>query len=79
MNFAKRMIHLNGNVSYPLKTKEKAKIICETGVVFTSPVIAILRVSQDSIVFETKDSIYCVSAPLLPEPMAIPIGMAVCA
>lgn len=59
LKHTKKQITLNGSLAYPLRIGERALIIYGCDMITTSTVQAILEVSYDCLVFETRNTIYC--------------------
>lgn len=66
MDKNKKRILLNGEVMLPLVVSQRALIHCRNGWVHTSSVVSVREISRRFIVFETQNSVYCVS----PEPVS---------
>jgi len=82
MIFDKKVIMINGSVQLPLKIGTRATVYQHDGeMMLTSTVAAIKQVGEDFIVFETRNSTYCVAPHFAPEPasMALSTVSAVCA
>ena len=60
-NNEKKTVFINGSVHLPLKVGTRAIIYHNGGSTWTSTVLAIHRLAEDLIVFETRNSTYCVS------------------
>ncbi|MDR1204513.1 MAG: hypothetical protein LBL26_03405 [Peptococcaceae bacterium] len=79
MNLEKKAVFINGYVQLPLKIGASALIIHANGQIWTSVVKAIHQVAEDLIVFETRNSTYCVASHIAPEPAAMAAQMYACA
>lgn len=66
MNTEKKRVFLNGEVMLPLVVNQRAMIHSKKGWVHTSAVVSVKEISRRFVVFETLNSIYCVS----PEPVS---------
>lgn len=79
MNSEKRVVFLQGSVQFPLKIGAMAIIYHGGRATRTSVVAAIHQVSDDLIVFETRNSTYCVASKFAPEPAAMVVRKLACA
>lgn len=66
MNKNKKRIFMNGEVMLPLVVGQRAMIYCKNDWVYTSAVVSVREISRRFVVFETLNSVYCVS----PEPVS---------
>ena len=57
-NHPKKELHLTGYLSLPLRVRERAWIISNSGIHPTSEVEKIWEVSESGVLFETKNIIY---------------------
>ena len=78
-NEEKKAIFLKGSVQLPLKVGVRAIIYQTSGPIWTSAVEVIHQLSEDLIVFETRNSTYCVATKQTPEPMVLNVQQALCA
>lgn len=67
MNTKKKYVFMNGEVMLPLVVNQRAMIRCQNGWVHTSTVISVKEISRRFVVFETQNSIYCVTPESAPE------------
>ena len=58
----KKIINLQGIVVFPVITGQRATILQDNQTISTSPVAAILEISKNGIVIETKNTIYQVES-----------------
>ncbi len=79
MYYEKKTVLVSGSVLFPLEIGGSAIIVNGTEVIRTSAVAAIQHVSRDLIVFETRNSKYCVASTPSPAPEARTINIALCA
>jgi hypothetical protein len=56
----KKRTELQGDIIFPLIAGQKARISYNDQMITTSTVVAILEVSEQKIVIETKNTVYCV-------------------
>ena len=70
INLNKKVVLLCGYIVFPLRVGESAIIFYSGGMLRTSAVEVIKQVTHESIVFETQNSIYCVSTHPDPVPAA---------
>jgi len=75
----KKVIFINGMVLMPLIVKKRAVIYHDGGKTITKVVVAVKKISKNSIVFETHDSIYHIVPQVIPEAMIIDTRLPVCA
>ena len=68
---SKKVISMTGTVLLPLRIGARATIFNNDDIIRTSIVASIKQVTQDSIIFETQNSIYCVAFSFSPEPAAM--------
>ena len=68
INLNKKVVLLSGSIVFPLRVGESAIIFYSGGMLRTSAVERIKQITLESIVFETKNSIYCVSTHPDPVP-----------
>lgn len=75
----KKAVSLNGYLFSPLKEGNKAVIASSGNLIFTSPVVEIVKDETDFVHFETMNSIYRVT--LVPNPIeaALQKPLAMCA
>lgn len=66
MNTKKKYVFMNGEVMLPLVVNQRAIIHSKNGWLHTSAVVSVKEISRRFVVFETQNSIYCVS----PEPVS---------
>jgi len=79
MDQEKKVVFLSGSIQLPLKVGEMALMFHNGLPIRTSVVMAIQQISDDLIVFETRNSTYCV-APKIPFAQSVFIAQsAVCA
>jgi len=79
LNQEKKTVFLSGSVQLPLKVGTRALILNTGGPIWTSTVVAIQQISEDLIVFETRNSTYCVAPKQSPAPAAVYMQAALCA
>ena len=80
LNIKKKGILLSGQVSMPLIIGQCAVIYHIHGEKTITPAVAaVKRISEKFIVFETRDSIYCVVPQFVPETMAMDEKILACA
>lgn len=78
-NNEKRVVFMKGSVQFPLRIGAKAIINHSDGPTLSSVVEVIHRVSDDLIVFETLNSVYCVAVKRSPIPSSAAMQPALCA
>lgn len=66
MSTDKKYVFMNGEVMLPLVVGKRAMIRSKNGSTWTSSVVSVKEISRRFVVFETQNSIYCVS----PEPVS---------
>jgi hypothetical protein len=76
-NNTKKLICLTGSV-LSLKCGECAIILCNGAIKRTSTVVRILKARDGSTLFETRNALYCVTAPG-PNAMCTAVPLAACA
>lgn len=79
MNQEKKVVYMSGSVQNPLKVGLRAVIFHTKGRTWTSPVAAIHQIADDLIVFETRNSTYCVAPRQSPTPAMTYADTALCA
>ena len=57
----KKRTFIQGNIVFPLITGKRAIISHNSQTISTSPVVQILEVSEEKIIIETRNTIYCVA------------------
>ena len=78
-NQEKKIVVLNGTVSLPLEIGKIATIFHNQGITRTSTVADIKQITQKYIIFETKNTNYCVITKLTPASAVVNNRMAFCA
>jgi len=79
INEEKKTVFLKGSVQFPLKVGARAIIYHADRSTWTSAVELIHQVSEDLIVFETRNSTYCIALKNAPLPSAVYLQPAMCA
>ncbi|SHO54161.1 hypothetical protein SAMN02745217_04616 [Anaerocolumna xylanovorans DSM 12503] len=70
MNESKKYVFISGEVALPLIINQSAMIYHRNRCTRTSSVVSIMEVTRNRILFETRNSIYCV-APVPASEMAV--------
>ena len=79
VNQEKKVYFLCGSVLSPLKVGAKSAIYYNSQTIRTAEVAVIHQISEDLIVFETRDRTYCVAPKQSPANAAMGVPAALCA
>lgn len=73
MNGNKKHVFIAGEVLLPFIINHSAIIYHGSSWTRTSPVVAVQKITQEQVLFETENSIYCVSSTPVSEMATTPI------
>lgn len=74
----KKIVHISGNLMFPLAEGRCAVIRRGGDIIYTSRVVEILEQREDYALFETMNSVYSVSS-LVPVPAQNAVSLKMCA